>query len=617
MKLHFVIILLTGVCGVIHAQSGTTDRQLPETLIRENRIELPFNAQSRTISLLTRAQLKAMPVQTITEALQSVSGLDIRQRGPYGMQADLHIRGGGFDQALVLLNGVRLNDPQTGHHLLNLPIDWQAVEQIEVLKGPGARIFGQNAFAGAVNIITAAPAVRKLSVGFTGGDFRYQNAQLYAAIPIKNMRQHLALSAAKSDGYRYNTDFKTANAFYQAQWKALGGDWDVVADYNQRQFGANGFYGRLEFKDQYEEIQTNLISVGYRRIAKNWVIKPRVFWRRNYDHYVFVRTNPAAFQNFHLSQVLSAELNTQWNNVLGVTGIGVNSDYTALYSNRLGQRTRTTQNAFVEHRFSAFRGRLDITPGIAFSYFSDFGAFAYPGIDVGFKLSQRWKVYANAGETWRVPTYTDLYYEDAGNKGNPDLKPERALSSEIGIKYLQPGLQLNAAVFQRVSTNSIDWTKAVETDKWVTQNFNHITVRGVDVSSEIYFPAFYAGNPWLTRITLGYTGLDADLNVKVAFSKYTLNHLRHQITAGLEHRLTRRLHHNVRMRLCERYQISDSKAFYSVVDNKIFYTGKRLTLFAEATNLLNAQYGEIRYAETQTLYMPGRWFRLGAQVRLL
>jgi iron complex outermembrane receptor protein len=203
----------------LSAQTDSTEQLLKETTVLAQRIQLPFSQESRTVQVLHREQLQSMPVRSISEALQSISGMDVRQRGPLGIQTDLHVRGGGFDQVLVLLNGVRLSDPQTGHHLMNVPVDWSAIERIEVLKGPGARIYGQNAFACAINIVTSAPTDRLFKVGLAAGDFGFSSANVYAALPKGRLRQQMAASADFSGGYRPNTDFSILNGFYQP-WKA-------------------------------------------------------------------------------------------------------------------------------------------------------------------------------------------------------------------------------------------------------------------------------------------------------------------------------------------------------------------------------------------------------------
>ncbi len=602
----------------LQGQTDSSAVLLEETTIHAGRIQLSFSEENRTIQVLSRSQLQAMPIRTVAEALQSVAGIDVRQRGPLGIQADLHVRGGGFDQVLVLLNGVRLSDPQTGHHILNLPVDWSAISRIEVLKGPGARIYGQNAFACAVNIITSVPSERAFKAGIAGGDFGFLSANAYASLPKGRLRQHVAMSRDASEGYRSNTDFQVFNAFYQASLEDKNGQgqWNLLADWNQRAFGANGYYGRLEFTDQYEEVQTNVISLAYTRQALGrWTLKPRVAWRRNQDWYDFQRTNPANAVNFHLSQVASAECNASARWVNGQqTGLGLNAEYTSLTSSRLGIRSRTTLNLFAEHRFSFLRDRINVVPGISVSHFSDFGTFVYPGLDAGLRLTPNWCVYANAGYNYRIPTFTDLYYEDAGNKGNPDLQPERAFSLETGVKYQgkNPRHSMQLALFRRDGRNLIDWTKENEADKWQTRNFNTVLMQGLEWSGELFFP----GNNGPAHLTLAYTLLDAQVSDQVAFSRYALNHLRHQVNAGFDYRIWRNLRHSLRARWCDRVvQNAATKSDYAVLDTKIWYETRRIMVFAEAINALDATYGEIRYSDTAVLTMPGRWFRTGVEVR--
>lgn len=613
MHHHFTILFLLAQITAF-TQTADTTANLAETVVLAARIQMPFSEESRTVQILTREQLAAMPVHTVAEALQSITGLDVRQRGPMGVQTDLHVRGGGFDQALVLLNGVRLSDPQTGHHLMNIPVDWSAIERIEILKGPGARIYGQNAFACAINIVTRVPEEKAVKVSFSAGDFDYQGAGLYLARPVGRLRQQMAVSGDRSGGYRTNTDFDIVNGFYQAQLSTRSGkgQWDFLADFNQRAFGANGYYGRLEFTDQYEEVQTSLASLGYTTTAGNWTLKPRIYWRRNQDVYDFQRSVETNAVNFHLSQVAGGELNTTRHWKKGQqTGLGINAEFTGLYSSRLGIRERTTVNLFAEHRMVFFNSRLDLTPGISVSHFSDFGTFFYPGIDAGLRLSNNWRWYANAGYNYRIPTFTDLYYEDAGSKGNPELQPERAFSAESGLRFRSNdgNLTLQTAVFRRDGRNLIDWTKENQADKWETRNYNTVLAQGFEVNGEWQFRTL--------RITAGYTFLDAQVSNQVAFSRYTLNNLRHQLNGSADVRFLKNWQLGVRSRWCDRVvQDPSVKSDYTVTDGKLSFNYRRFQVFAEAINVFDATYGEIRYSDTAVLTMPGRWFRGGVTVKL-
>jgi len=208
------------------AQEDTTVVELQNLVIRENRMQTPFSESARSIFVVTREQLQQMPVQSLNEALSYVPGVDMRQRGPAGVQADVSIRGGTFEQTLVLINGIKMSDPQTGHHLMNLPLDIDNVERIEVLKGPAARIYGQNAFSGAINIVTKVPSEPVAVFSGYAGDFETFGGSISAALPGKTYGQYLAVSRDQSGGYRTNSDYEITNAFYQSYLARFKG-WKV------------------------------------------------------------------------------------------------------------------------------------------------------------------------------------------------------------------------------------------------------------------------------------------------------------------------------------------------------------------------------------------------------
>lgn len=155
MKNNFLLstLLLGFFIGTAQEKVSKTD-SLKEVIVSSTRIDLPFKENSRTIQIITAEDIKKIGVTNVADALQQVAGIDVRRQGLNGMQADLYIRGGGFDQTLLLVDGIKVDDPQTGHHTMNLALPIEVIKRIEIIKGPAARVFGQNAFTGAINIVT-------------------------------------------------------------------------------------------------------------------------------------------------------------------------------------------------------------------------------------------------------------------------------------------------------------------------------------------------------------------------------------------------------------------------------------------------------------------------------
>ena len=134
------------------------------------------------------------------------------------------------------------------------------------------------------------------------------------------------------------------------------------------------------------------------------------------------------FTETFISQISWGELNTTWEHKLGTTGIGFELARVSIQSNNLGEHTRTLVHGYLEYRFE--NNRWDITPGLSVSHYSDQDTFFYPGIDFGFQISGNSRLFFNSGYTYRIPTYTDLYYSDSSTLGNEFLLPEKALSTE-------------------------------------------------------------------------------------------------------------------------------------------------------------------------------------------
>lgn len=572
--------------GLLVIQYGIAQQvqSLDSITIESTRIDLPFKENSRTISIITAEVIEGSPATNLAELLQQEAGIDIRRQGIYGMQADLYIRGGSFDQTLLLIDGIKVEDPQTGHHTLNIALPLEVIKRIEIIKGPAARIFGQNAFTGAINIVTKTNGDLKNNVGFQLGSYNQQHATATLGKSLDNASVMGHASINSSEGYRYNTDFQNQNYFLKSSFNTKTTPIDVIATFSERKFGGNQFYA-INAKEQYEETQSSLVGISTIIKRGDLKISPQLYWKRNQDMYLYIRNNPSVYRNLHISNKVGIQINSSYSSSFGVTGFGIDVAKVKMNSNRLGNRERWMGNFFLEHRFSLLDNKLDVTPGVAVNYFSEFDFNAFPGIDLGYHINDSFRVYANAGYTYRVPTYNDLYYVGRQDIGNENLVPERAISEEIGLKYFGNKLNASVAFFNRDSDNLIDYTKENEDDKWQSNNLKRLNSNGIEAQLSSPFKL----GQYTQSLSLGYTYLNEDLGtVKSNFSKYVINSLNQHLTANIKTQFSKNFSQSVVYKFADRANGEN----YSVVDVQLKLMINTLELTLTGNNIFNASYIE-------------------------
>ena len=600
MKIRYITLSIAFLLAFFYASAQNDSTELPEVTISNNRIESTINASGRTINVLSKKELRALSGQSPNDWLATVSGIDSRQRGPVGVQADIGIRGGSFDQSLVLLNGLKMNDPQTGHHMMNLPITNEAIEQIEVVKGTASRIYGINALTGSVNFVTKVPEQNIVYVNLLGGDFGLYGLQAGVAFHNKNIGQHISVSRIASNGYKPNTDFDINNIFYQATHTTAKSKLNLVGGYTSRNFGASGFY--VPNSTEYEMTKTAFGAIQYERKLNNWKFKSQVYLRYNDDEYIYLRDKPDVFRNHHFSHATGAEFHATYTSSMGQTGFGIDLRNEKLASNNLGNRNRNIGGVFAEHRFSLFQQRLNITPGFYVNTYSGNNIAAFPGIDANYAIYKQFHVFASIDKGMRLPTYTDLYYKGPSNIGNADLRAEEALNTEFGIKFNSSTFNVTASVFNRESTNLIDWAKANSTQTWQPLNLNNALFRGLDASVHKSFKGI------VQQASIQYTFIDAQFNQPENYtSRYTLTNIKHQVIGTFRFNWYKSLYQTVTLRHINRVTMTD----YTLIDSKLYYEFKHVSLYTDVSNILNTYYMEAGYVT-----MPGRWAKVGIDIRL-
>ncbi len=403
-------------------------------------------------------------------------------------------------------------------------------------------------------------------------------------------QQHIAhFSLQESDGYRYNTDFKNLHVFTKSSFAAGASNINVMTMFTERKFGANGFYRATTATEQYEETQSSLVALTSTLVSENqnWRLTPRLFWKRGQDEYIYIRNNPSVFRNLHITNRLGTSLDAKNKNSLGVTGFGVEFSRVNIQSNNLGDKNRTVAHLFFEHRFTT--GSFDITPGFAWSNYSDMGGFFYPGVDMGYRLSEHVKLTYNTGYTYRIPTYTDLFYQSATTKGNANLQPEKALSHEISMRYQAQKWSVEAAVFQRNGENLIDFVKQSPNDEaWVAENIDE-NIR--TVGGELNAVWKYQIGKQQHTLNLSYAYLEDDY-IKTVYSKYALNFLKHDANLQLTKQFSSRFSSTAAYRYAERalgdtYQLFNLQLDYALGAKwKVSLQGRNLFNFTYYENLI-------------------------------
>lgn len=594
IQMKFILPFLFIVFGIFTsiAQTNPTQQELDSIVISSSRIELPFKENARSISIITSNDIKTSGTNNLADLLQQVAGVDIRRRGVGGMQADLYIRGGSFDQTLLLIDGIKVDDAQTGHHTLNLALPLEVIERVEIVKGPAARVFGQNAFTGAVNIVTKKVDKNTVQLGVEGGSFGQINANATVNQLFETSSVIFHASRNTSEGYRYNTDFDNQNYFLKGSFETSFAPLEVIANFQERKFGANGFYASPQAINQYEETQASLVGVSTVFKNNNLKITPKIYWRRNQDEYVFVRQDPSIYRNLHQTNKVGAEINASYHSDYGITGFGVDVAQVYLSSNNLGQRNRFMTTAFVEHRFQFLNNNLDVTPGVALNYFSDFKFHAFPGIDIGYHIHSNLRVFGNLGYTYRVPTYTDLFYSDPTTLGNENLEPEEAFAQELGLKYNVKNFSMSFALFNRDAKKLIDYVKENENDLWQAVNIRDLNTKGFEASANLYFNI----GTYRQNLQLDYTFIEDNLkDLDLNFSRYSINSLQHNFVATFRTQLFKNISQTISYRYAERTNGEGYSLFNASLNLKL----KPFEFSVMANNIFNTEY-----TETNLVPMP-------------
>jgi len=615
---------------------------LEEVEVSARRTTSVYSEVGRVLHVIPRKEIEALPVYSVQDLLKYAMNVDVRQRGPLGIQADVSIRGGSFDQVMILFNGVNVTDPQTGHLSLNLPVDIQSIERVEILEGPGARVYGPGAFSGAINFVTGTKPSDNLTVNVLGGQHGLYNASANATVKTGILKNYVAANIASSDGYIDNTDFKNHSIFYQGQLDFGQEKLDFQLGHNDKEFGANAFY-TPKYPNQFEQNKTTFASIKLTSGDKVKVA-PAVYWRRHQDRFELFRDNPASWytsHNYHLTDVFGGSINTVIPWSMGKTSVGGEVRSENVWSNVLGYEMdkpidvpgedakftksfqRTNVSTFLEHVYTY--ERFSMSAGVLMNYNTslDFGVDFFPGIDVSYWATDELKVFASANKTLRLPTFTDLFYDGPTNIGNPNLKPEEAITYEFGFKAVNNWLRGQASVYYRQGENLIDWGRLPGDAEYSTRNLSDVNSLGFQMQGRINVVELFGQTP-LQSIEVGYAHIDQDKTMPDGYeSAYVEDYLKHKFNIGFNLNIVSRLGLSVNTLYQDREgeyiafvdgsyeEIPTEYAPFWLTDLRLQWSADKYKVFVDANNVFDKEYYDLG-----NVVQPGRWIKAGVQLNL-
>ena len=614
------------VVGDSVANTPDKEATLDDVEVTGSRAPLALGQAARMVTVLTRDEIQAAPVQSINDLLKMAVGVDVRQRGPLGAQTDVGIRGSTQEQITILLNGINICDPQTGHNTFDLPCDLSDIIRIEVLEGPASRVYGTSSLVGAINIVTNDGKSKRSEVRVEGGSFGY----LSAAAKLSIVNSQLSINYTRSDGYQrsktgaLNSDYSGVKAFYQGAYAKEQIRLNWHAGVSSKGWGSNTFYS-ARYDEQYEH--TTKLFTALQGETEGFIhFRPAIYWNRSYDRFELIRGSEAKVPfNHHRTDVFGINLNSYFDWQWGRTALGAEFRNEDIVSGNLGEPlnnphshykyglNRSNLSFYLEHnlllkKFTISAGLIAVK-----NTWNEMPFTLYPGIDASLRLGDHWKLYASYNASLRMPSFTELYYSGGGHKADKYLKAEEMQALEGGIKYSSHRITAKASIFHHHARNMIDWVMDTRESDPVWQSVNHtkINTLGEEITLNSQLSSL--------NVQLSYCHLHQSKDEQPFLqSQYSLEYLRHKMTAQVQMHLWEAFDLTLNYRWQDRmgsYTTVDGevRAYhpYSVVDARLSWDQAGYAIYLEGNNLTNH-----RYVDYGNVVQPGCWITAGIKLKV-
>lgn len=591
--LVFIIVNIFS-CSATAFSAGNPSLDLEKIVVSKADSHV-FNSYS-----LKDSDLKASPFNSPIEAL-NLSCVDLQGRAPKdGIQTDFSLRGSNFQGVLMLIDGQRINDPQTGHFNSDIPITSEDIEKIEVLPGIGSSLFGPDAIGGAIDIIRKKPKERKIILEAGYGQYKTWGGLLSVTEKIDDLGLRLSLENRESNGFHEDTDFKKFTASLSSSLDIPDGEFNFDLGYQEKEFGAFDFYTPGSNYPSKEWTKAWLLNTGMDLEKQGFLIKPGFLWRRHYDKFMldktFVRSRYLAH---HRTDVYTPNIYFQKELAyIGKLGLGLEYGYEEIDSTTLNRHHRGHKSIFMDTSRD-FNGQLSSGLSFRLDDFDGFGKVCTGSANFRYGLDEKNSLQLAISRSMRIPSFTELYYTDPTTIGNSGLSAESAVNYQAGYDYKKEALSLGALFFFRQENDLIDWIKRASSQaKWQAENISDDDVLGI----ESYFRLKM--NNYID-LDCNYAYIDKLIDNQGFLYKYGPNYIKHLASGALVFNLpfgTETIGFT--------YKKKPGRSGWFLLDAHLAYKiNKNAQVFLNSTNLLNVGYEEI-----VGIPQPGRWVEGGLRL---
>jgi len=538
---------------------------------------IPLEDADRNVDVLTVHGDRTL-FDSFADYLKLDSSVDLQERAPNTIQSDISIRGGTFGQTLVLLNGMRINDAQSGHHNMDLPLPLDAVSELQILNGSGSAEYGSDAVGGVVNILTRKPSEEpELRLRGALGNYGVNEESGSVSFGDDRLSEQLFGARDFSTGFIPDRDYRDLDLTSISHAKTRVGFTDLLLTLSDRPFGADQFYGPYP---SWERTKGWFASIRQELGANT---EADFSYRRHTDLFVLFRDDPAIYTNRHLLDSYEGALRRSDKLPIGTLHYGAEYYDESIDSNNLGIHARNHEAVYASWDTRSLR-RFSFSLGVRDDIYDGLSNQVSPTAAGGYWINSKLKARASVSRAFRLPSYTDLYYSDPSNLGNPNLRPEKSWNYEGGFDYFAgKRFKASATVFQRRDTDLIDYVLDPTTNIYTATNFQKLVFTGFEGSVEARLRDDEV-------ITVGYTGLIGDRGaVGDVISKYVFNYPINNAVVGWQGSIRSWLVGRTRIGIVDRY----ARSPYAIWDASFARPRGRVRPFLQFTNLTSTVYQEV------------------------